>query len=812
VYTAATTPGRLDAWIDFNNDGSFDPVSERITDPAGTLLTGNGTPDTLVFNIPSNATPTDLTYARFRFSSAGGLLPTGPASDGEVEDHTVSIEDRYDYGDAPAPYPTLLADNGARHLKVPGFYLGYSNVDGEPDGQPAADASGDDNDFGSSGLNSDDEDGIASLPRLSAGQSASVDIIASQSGLLNAWIDFNADGDWNDTGEQVAVNVPLFAGTNSLQFSVPEDAVPGATFARLRFSSVGGLTPTGDAPDGEVEDYRVSISALSVEDLTGPLEPVDLANQLVGDGVTISNVVYTGAEIAAGRFTRGPQSVGFDTGILLSSGSVHNVIGPNSSDGITGNNGTPGDSALDTLSGFQTFDASVLEFDFIPDSDVVVFRYVFASDEYNEFVNSSFNDTFAFFVNGVNYATTGTGQPISINTINRGNPFGSGGSNSNLYRNNDLSDGGGSLDTEMDGLTVILTLAAPVNPGATNHMKLAIADASDRALDSVVFIETGSFQTAQVDFGDAPDSYGTLLTSDGARHAIVPGLFLGSSVDGEPDGLPGVNANGDDLSGSDDENGVVFSTPLLPGEQATIQVTASDVGLLDAWIDFDDDGEFDSDEKLQGDTIALMAGANQITFVVPEDAVAGSTYARFRFSRQGDLDPNGFAADGEVEDYTVVITENRGAITIVKDARPNDGQNFSFNGDLGSFSLDDDSDPALSNIIEFLNRVSGTYIVTEAAESGWDLSGLVIVDPDGGSSVDLVNRTATIDLDVGENITVTFTNSKRGAITVVKQASPEDPQDFTFTGDLGSFLLDDDDDGTLDNEQDFENLVSGTEG
>lgn len=237
---------------------------------------------------------------------------------------------------------------------------------------------------------------------------------------------------------------------------------------------------------------------LAVVDLTdAALDADDLANALVGAGVTVSNVVYTGAEAASGTFSGGTGIIGFDTGILLTSGSAANVIGPNVEDGKTTNNGTAGDADLDALSGVTTLDAAVLTFDFVPDADKVFFQYVFASDEYNEFVNSDFNDAFGFFVNGTNCAVVGDpAVPVTINTINNGNPFNTDPkSHPELYINNDLDDGGGSIDTEMDGLTVVLTCEASVNAGVTNTMKLAIADGSDSALDSAVFLKQGSLTT-----------------------------------------------------------------------------------------------------------------------------------------------------------------------------------------------------------------------------------------------------------------------------------------------------------------------------
>jgi plastocyanin len=212
--------------------------------------------------------------------------------------------------------------------------------------------------------------------------------------------------------------------------------------------------------------------------------------------VTTSNVFYTGAPVAAGTFSGGSGIVGFGSGVILSTGDVGFVVGPNVSDQITQTNFEAGDPDLDSLSSFSTFDAAVLEFDFVPASGAVAFRFVFASDEYNEWVNAEFNgasfhDVFALYVNGVNCAAVpGSSAPISINTINNGNPFGVPPvSNPGLYRNNDFDDPGPTLDIEMDGLTVVLTCIAPVNSGVTNHIKFAIADVSDYEFDSVVFIE-----------------------------------------------------------------------------------------------------------------------------------------------------------------------------------------------------------------------------------------------------------------------------------------------------------------------------------
>lgn len=256
-------------------------------------------------------------------------------------------------------------------------------------------------------------------------------------------------------------------------------------------------------------------AALTVQDLDNGASADGLAQELAGQGVSISNVVYTGSNDAAGLFGGGDGIIGFNSGIILNSGKSQTeatdsacssgVEGPNdchedagSGSGSAGGSNTtafglPGDPDLTAASGFETFDASILEFDFIPASSQAQFNYVFSSEEYSDYSNTSFNDVFAFFVNGSNCATVPTtGEPVTINTINNGNDTGGDATPHNPEFFVDNVRPAPSLDTQMDGLTTVLTCTANVLANQSNHMKLAIADASDSALDSAVFLETAS--------------------------------------------------------------------------------------------------------------------------------------------------------------------------------------------------------------------------------------------------------------------------------------------------------------------------------
>lgn len=269
------------------------------------------------------------------------------------------------------------------------------------------------------------------------------------------------------------------------------------------------LTIADDDPGGPIQigltGGTFQTGGLSTTALTdtGAASAASLAQAIAGTGVTIANATFTGAANAAGTFTGGNGILGIGNGIALSNGSIVNVIGPNCSSGITGVNNQPGDTDLTTIIGQPTFDASVLNFDFVPTGALVTFQYVFASDEYQDFV-FSFNDGFAFFVNGQNIALVPqTNSIVSINNVNDGStePGNTGipPVNPEFYINNDFQFPTVSpFNTEMDGMTVVLTAMARVNPGVTNHIKLAIADTLDQEVDSNVFILAGSLTSTNV--------------------------------------------------------------------------------------------------------------------------------------------------------------------------------------------------------------------------------------------------------------------------------------------------------------------------
>ena len=217
-----------------------------------------------------------------------------------------------------------------------------------------------------------------------------------------------------------------------------------------------------------------------------------LADAIAGAGITISNATLTQSNVGAtGTFTNGGTPVGFGNGVLLTTGLASCAQGATSNIFCD----TAGDRTTE------------LAFDFTSATGQVFFQYVFASEEYNEFVDSEFNDSFELLLNGVNIARLPNNQVVSINNVNCG-------SNSAFYRNNSspdptnnfcLTNPNLSLSIAYDGLTTVLTASGTVNAGL-NNFKFRIADVNDSRYDSAVFIRESSFSATNPNVVPEPGS------------------------------------------------------------------------------------------------------------------------------------------------------------------------------------------------------------------------------------------------------------------------------------------------------------------
>lgn len=168
----------------------------------------------------------------------------------------------------------------------------------------------------------------------------------------------------------------------------------------------------------------------------------------------------------------------------------------------------------------------------------------------------------------------------------------------------------------------------------------------DLNLDYVRFSDSTT-----LDYGDAPAAYATLSAEGGPRHFIA-GPPLGAAIDTEADGIESAAADGD---GSDDD-GVVFGEININANVAAINIelVGASEGFVDAWIDFDRNGQWEPSEKIL-DSSLIEQASQTFNYTLPSGLVTGDTFARVRLSSAGGLDPTGLAADGEVEDYRVTI-------------------------------------------------------------------------------------------------------------------------------------------------------------
>lgn len=263
--------------------------------------------------------------------------------------------------------------------------------------------------------------------------------------------------------------------------------------------------------------FFLSSSSKAQLTVDSTFSPTQLVQTLLGAGITVSNITYTGDTThASGFFNEPSNAFGITHGLILTSGSVSNAPGPNNLDDAQTDNFQGGDLLLDQYTTGATQDATVLEFDFTSVSDSVEFNYVFGSEEYNEFVGLGFNDVFGFFISGPGIVgqkdialVPGTSTPCSIDSINNGYTVVGQASTGPCTNCQYYVDNFGGTMMQYDGYTTVLTAKAGVIPCETYHLKLAIADVTDGIYDSGVFLEGGSFKSSgifQVTYngGDAP--------------------------------------------------------------------------------------------------------------------------------------------------------------------------------------------------------------------------------------------------------------------------------------------------------------------
>lgn len=235
--------------------------------------------------------------------------------------------------------------------------------------------------------------------------------------------------------------------------------------------------------------------------IIGGTNPIDFVNQtLSSNNVFVSNYLYQGYNGAICYFAANTPNMPFTSGILMTTGNVTNAPGPNNSTNTSMGNGFGGYSPLSNLVATSTYDAAVLSFDATPFGDTLSIEYIFASEEYPEYVGSQFTDITGIFISGPgipgnpNIARLPNGDLIGVNYINNGNPGGTNGSGPSPAVNpgyfvNNVTFATNAL--QYDGMTVPLIAKVAVIPTETYRVTIAIADCGDSNFDSGLFIKEG---------------------------------------------------------------------------------------------------------------------------------------------------------------------------------------------------------------------------------------------------------------------------------------------------------------------------------
>lgn len=605
-------------WIDLNGNKRFE-LQERAeaTVERGTL----GAIVSLTFPAPVSVVEGGA-YARFRISTdPAASAPTGHAVGGEVEDYrpTITIVDT-DYGDAPdtgsAPsstgnYSTLSTRGGPSHLVTAGIHLG-GGVDVELEASPAVTAS------------SDSDDGLVDpltdlhlVPDQEPVVRVRVTNQTTAPARLFGWIDYLADGTFGAEERASWEIEPEFTGTVELAFPAVPAAAIGATYARFRLSTDPSMTtPTGPAVDGEVEDYRVTILA---NDYSDAPPTYSTASHFVVDGLSIGASVDRERNAVASPDANSDDFIGSDDEDGFDATSV--FLTPGKAPTITVSVTKPKDLGA-TLYGWIDVDGDGF-------ADETTAKAVLAASAEGTFdVDLSWPDAIPQDASGL----------------------------ANLR-----------LRLSSDDLTG--------TPGG---------HASDGEVeDHQVFVR-------YVDMGDAPDpaaetgpgDYQTRREDGGPSHTIDPQLYLGGSaidneadspqtfVDNDGETVQRLSANGDDLTGINDEDSLVDAAEdlkLVVGEIPEVRIEATNLSdrmaTLHGWIDFNQDGDFLDEGEHDFGYVTPGQVDKLVTLQFPQVSSEhlGATYARFRLTTDyelaADVAPAGPLDDGEVEDYVVTMSQ-----------------------------------------------------------------------------------------------------------------------------------------------------------
>jgi len=670
------TSNRLDAWIDLNRDGDWLDADEQIFTNQS-LGTTAGT-QTLTFAVPqdtgTNFVP-GTSYARFRLSTAGNLAPTGTASDGEVEDYPVSlanglfVTNTNDAGggslrqailDAEAnPGPDTIVfniGNGAQTITLGSALPPVTQnltIDGATQpgftGTPliAISAAG----VGSSILSVTSAAAVLKSFRINDNPGIAVNLENADDSLIDG-----LDLSWGGAGRSgTGIFSFQFSDRITIQNVNASNRNVGIDFANA-FGNSGGsdVTLTGN----NLTNTGVALALAQLSDGAGDIDTFP--------AVASGNTFTSSSQALNLGFMSGLTIGHVGTGIVLpNDGSLNQMVTPISLTDID-------DTVIDGLNVAWTGSADRTGTGIVSQqfSDRVTIQNISASNRVNgiQFLNS-FGNSGGSDVTLTDNNLTNTGVAISLAQLSDGGDLDTAAASITCSSFSVNSTGVNISDSvvvltnnRFSGNSTAVVNGTPANTiNAENNFWGTASGPSNLGGSGDSYsgnVDTDPFLTSVPacllrDYGDAPDSFGTTLARNGARHKAI-GPILGTQRDEEANGVPTTGADGDDLAGSpDDEDGVSLGA-LVSGSNATATVVVSGAGgggaKLDAWIDFNADGDFaDAGEQI-ANSLAVTDGSNNVVFAVPAGAAIGLKYARFRLSTAGGLAPTGDAPDGEVED------------------------------------------------------------------------------------------------------------------------------------------------------------------
>ncbi len=685
----------LNAWIDYNNNGVLTDAGEQIATNVSIATGSNNITQNINVTVPAGAVTGANLGVRFRLTSTSAPGPASVSGNGEVEDYVVNIQAATnDFGDFASFGSASNAANTTLRLGA--------LVDAEVTATTNATATGDDT------TGTDDEDGVT-LPAMTAGQTLTVPVVVTNTtgaaAFLNAWIDFNNNGVITDAGEQVITNVSVTTGSSGVtlnpSFSIPATATTAVNLGvRFRLSAVTAPGATGTlASLGEVEDYVVNIAAPTTD---------------FGDFTTFGSASSTrNATLRLGALT--------DTEFVATTNTTatgDDTTGSDDEDGVTMPSLMAGAPAtipvlVTNTSGVPAFLNAWIDYNnngVLTDAGEQIATNVSIATGSNNLTQNLSITVAATAVQGtslgVRFRLTSTSAPgttgasgngevedyvVTITTppLDYGDSSVLGSASSNANSNLRL---GALVDNEFaptlnatasgdditgsddeDGVTLpIMTAGAPATipvtvtntSGAAAFLNAWIDFNNDGdVLDAEVEDYVTTIAVPTTDFGD-------WTGAADASSIASSNLRMGSLADTEFASTRNATATGDDVTGSDDEDGVTLAAGYNLGAASSMTVVVTNLsgalGYLNAWVDWNNNGSFaDAGEQIATNTslaTGMNAQAQAVNFTVPAGAIPGQRGARIRLTSVQNPTPLGAAGTGEVEDY--LLTVNCPTITL----------------------------------------------------------------------------------------------------------------------------------------------------